>query len=482
MRETALLLAVGIIVSAKAAEISTEDGVLVLTNDNFRKVIDSNEFVLVEFYAPWCGHCKALAPEYAKAAGILQENNSKIKLAKVDAQEHRELGDRNGIRGYPTLKFFRQGNPVDYKGGREAGSIVDWVEKKAIPPAIALGSSEEIKKFVDNNEVVVIGFFKDQDTKEAKNFFEVANAMDDINFGIVTDTDAFIVNKVTNDGVVLFKAFDEGRNDYVGAANVDELETFIRTNSLPLLIDFKPQIAPRLFAGEVKSALFLFVSTSSKEFLTQKEMAGRIAKDFRGKVMTLILDVDDESLKQFLDLLGMSKDDVPGMRLMHGVKDTYGPEFEGIDEDNVRQFLQDYLDRKLAPRKWLKSEEIPIDWDKEAVKVLVGRNFHDVVNNGKTVFVKFYAPWCGFCKQLAPTWEELGEKFKYNEKVIIAKMDATVNELDSVAISSYPTVLIFKGSVEKKVDCKERTLEKLINFLRAHGVKLEDAKDIKDEL
>jgi len=73
------------------AEIAKEDGVLVLTDANFNEAVKSDNKILVEFYAPWCGHCKKLAPEYAAAASVLAKQDPPVEIAKVDATVNTQL-------------------------------------------------------------------------------------------------------------------------------------------------------------------------------------------------------------------------------------------------------------------------------------------------------------------------------------------------------------------------------------------------------
>ncbi|CAF1232922.1 unnamed protein product [Adineta ricciae] len=110
-----------------------------LTDSNFQStVLDSEEPWLVEFMAPWCGHCKNLAPEWARAATELK---GKVNLGVVDATVHTQLAQRYGIQGFPTIKFFpagrKDGQAEDYNGGRSSGDIVAWALDKHqanIPP------------------------------------------------------------------------------------------------------------------------------------------------------------------------------------------------------------------------------------------------------------------------------------------------------------------------------------------------------------
>ena len=103
-----------------------------LTESEFDHYMRFKETVLVMFYAPWCGHCKAMKGDYAAAAVQLTEDKVPHVLATVDATIETGLASRFGIRGYPTLKLFSKGEEVeDYKGGRSKNDIVEYIRKKA---------------------------------------------------------------------------------------------------------------------------------------------------------------------------------------------------------------------------------------------------------------------------------------------------------------------------------------------------------------
>lgn len=149
------ILAAGIFAATDPA---VEEGVYVLTDSNFDDFIASKEFVLVEFYAPWCGHCKKLAPEFASAAGTLATANSNAVLAKVDATVETSLGGRFGVTGFPTIKFFTgtTENPVDFNGGRTAPEIITWINKKSGPLSKLIETPEELAAQISAHQVVVV--------------------------------------------------------------------------------------------------------------------------------------------------------------------------------------------------------------------------------------------------------------------------------------------------------------------------------------
>jgi len=464
------LLAGLLFLGAALGEITKEEGVLVLTEKNFQEALDANEFILVEFYAPWCGHCKALAPEYAKAAGILAEKESAIALAKLDATEEPKIAEQFEVRGYPTLKFFRNGKDTEYNGGRTADTIVSWLEKKTGPPAKTLATVDEAKAFVADNDIAVIGFFDSVDSDGAKAFLAAAGNMDDYPFGIATE--AAVLAEYKAAGVVIFKNFDEGRNDLEGEVTEESVAAFVAGNSLPLVVDFSQDTAQKIFSGDIKSHLLLFMSAAAEDHAAKVEIARGIAKDHKGQMLFVTINTDEEDHKRIMEFFGMEESELPSMRIIKLEEDMskFKPASTELSDSNIRAFVKSYLAGELKPH--LMSEEIPEDWDKEPVKVLVAKNFEEVAKDtSKDVLVEFYAPWCGHCKQLTPIWEKLGEKYKDHESILIGKMDSTANELEDIKVQGFPTIKLIQKETNKIIDYNgERTLDGFVKFLESGGV------------
>ena len=95
---------------------------MILTNQNFEEIIKQEGMVLVDFFATWCGPCKMLAPVLSK---IAEENEGKVKIAKVDVDEQRELAIKFGIESIPTLILFKDGEKINEMIGLHSKSEIE---------------------------------------------------------------------------------------------------------------------------------------------------------------------------------------------------------------------------------------------------------------------------------------------------------------------------------------------------------------------
>lgn len=438
-----VVLSVALLSMSWAAVETDSDGVLILTDANFDEAVAANDKMLVEFYAPWCGHCKSLAPEYAKAAKQLIDEP--VKLAKVDATEEKGIGERFGIKGFPSLKFFNSGKASDYSGGRTTTDLVSFMKKKSGPPAATLTTTEELTNTQESNDAFVVGYFADLESAAAKAFITAASQDEDNVYTITSSADIKSELGLSADTVVVLKAFDEGRNDLAAPADSSAVADFVGGNVIPLINTYSRDKAKKIFGSPVKIHALFFTDADAAHHEDTVSQFKAVAGDHKGEVLFVNI---PQSEKNILEYFGLEETDLPAFVLAdmseQGMKKfPYSGELKSA---GISSFIGDFKAGSLKPV--LKSETQTPEDTAGPVTVLKGESFKELVlDNSKDVLVEFYAPWCGHCKKLSPIYDELGEKYADNENIVIAKMDSTANEIDveGVNVSGFPTLFFFKG-------------------------------------
>jgi len=480
MRKICLLLSV-LISTIACAEL--DEGVIVLTDDNFDEEIAKHPFLLVEFYAPWCGHCKKLAPEYSAAAKILAENDPAYPLGKVDATEQKKIAEKFGVQGFPTLFFFKNGEKMEYTGGRTTDAIVQWIIKKSGPPSTS-ADCETIKKKVAESKFVMAYFGAESDALFKEGFEPVADAEEKIGFFHTSDAACAEHYKASAPGVVFFRKFETEVNVYTGTADKDALKSFFKPLMVPTLFKFTEEEIEAVF-GQQQNCMILFRKESQADDEFVKNFA-QASEDHKGKMLFAFSDGTVDIQEKLADFMGVTDADLPTLRAITPEK-MQKFKFEdtvGLTADSVGKWVDGIIDGSLKPH--LKSDPVPESND-EPVKIVVGTQFEEIVlNKDKDVFVKFYAPWCGHCKKLVPIWEELAEHYKDKTDLVIAKFDSTTNEAEGVDVRGYPTLIFYpKGSTEGITYEGDRDLEGFQKYLSetAASVKGEPAAEaVKEDL
>merc|ERR1712159_521206 len=419
--------------------------VVVGNEKNFDQLVSGSKFVLAEFYAPWCGHCKNLEPEYEKAAATLKTNPD-VKLVKVDATQEKALAEKYAVQGFPTLKFFVSGKaPLD--------------------------------AFAKDHEAVLLGLFQDGDAEFAE--FEKAAAGLSIPVGVTADPD--LAQQYTPSKVVMVQKFDDKLAKYSGAMSSGEIAEWATANSMPLVIQFTQETQDKIFGEDApkRHILALHSEGYTDKANLDRELAA-VAKEYRGKFLVISVEKvqDNEGVFNFFGVSDVSKPTIISIdQSKSGMKKFF---YDGEQEHHaIKAWLADVLAGKLDPV--LKSEEPPAD-NNGPVKVVVGKTFkQEVVESGKDVMMEFYAPWCGHCKALEPEYNALGEAFKGVDSVVIAKMDATANEIEEPEVQGFPTLYFYKAGAKEPVKYHlGRTAKEMEKYIRSNAASLQGGGDKKE--
>eukprot|EP01094_Clydonella_sp_ATCC50884_P022101 TRINITY_DN5010_c0_g1_i1.p1 TRINITY_DN5010_c0_g1~~TRINITY_DN5010_c0_g1_i1.p1 ORF type:complete len:478 (+),score=195.74 TRINITY_DN5010_c0_g1_i1:32-1465(+) len=464
-------LAVVFVLAALACS-ALASNVLTLTDATFDDALKEHDLMLVKFYAPWCGHCKKIAPEFETAADELAAAGDRGVLAKVDCTEEQELAARFGIRGYPTLKLFVNGNaaqPKEYNAERTAAGLVSFLRKKAEPAVAKVDSAEALEELKAKDGSLAVLFSSDADA--AATLEAVAADMEHFTFAQADGSLAAAAGG-SEGTVTLFRDFADPVTAG-SSSTAAELTAFINDNGFPPVVEIGQDSYQRL-ASQAKPILIVVMDEEAEDRQSWMDILNKLAGEFdsisfthgpksglgraveafggTGNKFPTAICMKTPALAEDVD------NDMNNLPMQFSIDESVE-----LSEESLREFAASIAAGTATAYK--KSEPIPED-NSGPVTTLVHANFDDYVKDGNNVFIKFYAPWCGHCKTLAPIWEELGEKFAANENTIIAKLDATANFVDErFDVKGFPTLVFIGADGTEERYNGERDLEALVAFV-----------------
>ena len=306
-------------------------------------------------------------------------------------------------------------------------------------------------------------------------------------FGHVADEAVAKEAGVSVPSISVYRTFDEPHVVYSGSLTDESaIEEFIKAESMALV----DEVGPENFMAYAEAGTplaYYFTDPESETRASDVEKLKPLAKKYKGKLNFVWIDaIKFVNHAKGLNLQG---ENWPAFAIQDIQASTKFP-LEDLGSDvsvTIGDFVEKYIKGEIAAS--IKSEPIPTQ--DGPVFVLVADEFDAVINDdSKDMLVEFYAPWCGHCKKLAPTYDSVGQVYsEHKDKVLIAKMDATTNDIPPSAgfqVQSFPTIKFKAAGAKDFIDFDgDRTLDGFVDFISSNGankvnVSLDKAEKVEE--
>ncbi|CAN9510561.1 unnamed protein product [Ophioblennius macclurei] len=443
-----------------------EDGVLYLDKETFEETLRKYTQLLVYFYTPLFAEGHRVLETFEGAAAELQ--GLEVKLAVLDVTAEKELAAELNATEQLAIRLYLSGDkhaPVLCPVPQSSSSIPTWLKRRVGSAADLLTSLSQAEM---SEELIVVGFFRELDHEYVKLFYSAAIQLPHVNFTVTQDEDVISRYNLTQDVVLLLK-----KSKLIQAYKMnsetseEELVIFITIYRMDPVTEYSGQTASQILSSPVSSHALLFVNKSSVDYKDVFSAFNRAAEAFRLKILFVLVDVTEPRNGRLMEYFLVRDFEAPLIRIVNLTNHViYHLPSENLDEDTIKHFSQSYLEGKAKPK--MQSEPIPEGWQDKPVKELVGTTLEKVAfHPNSTVFVLFYLPYSKASLALFPLWEELAEAFKEREDVVIARIDASANDIKMSMHRAYPALCLFPALHAERVVVYtgKKTVNDLVEFV-----------------
>eukprot|EP00118_Oscarella_pearsei_P015366 m.138527 g.138527 ORF g.138527 m.138527 type:complete len:765 (+) comp38247_c0_seq18:43-2337(+) len=480
----------------------SSNDVLHLTTPSFDDALTDHKSLLVMFYAPWCGHCKKMKPEYEEAATALKDAGIEGAVAGVDATQEAELGKRFDVSGYPTVKYFKDGQFAWDFHERTADKIIEFMKDPQEPPPppppdrpwneeapeVEHLTSSTMGNFLKKKKHALVMYYAPWcgHCKAMKpKFREAAIAMQKQKkhaFGAIdctAESDQEMCVKEGVQGYPTIKYYNYGKNaiKYEGGRETD---AFVKFMNNPNESGGKPPPEPEwevegdsvhhlkdetfdAFMDEHPSVLVMFYAPWCGHCKAMKPAFSEVAAELDEEqgVIAAVNCMTERKLAEMYEVQGF-----PSLKYFRNGEMAFNYE-GGRSAADIRTFMND--PQSSSPPSPPTEEEPKWSDTPSNVNHLNDVTFYAVIKSTEHVLVMFHAPWCEACNKAKPGFQSAAEEFPPDGDVAFGALDCT--EYKSLCVKygvlKYPIYKYFHGGAEVEMYEGAREMVDILKYMKS---------------
>jgi len=445
----------------------------ILTDDTFEESFNDTPNWLVEFYAPWCGHCQELMPKFIEAAETNKIPN--VKYGKVDATIHRKLADKYKIQGYPTILWLTKRDGIitqkPYEQKREAMYINAFVKEEMHEEILELNSVDELMALNPKETGVLLIICDKTDISYDKNIIMLKK----------TSLRAGKEKIVWSNSAELRKYYGENDIDInfiVGFANDSNGSVFFRFGKHDIIPeDYVKQLlmekseilgaanennVSEILDGPIRSVFIVYKNITDPHVSETLQNGKKVLTKYMNQFYSIHGDGSGiiPQVATIIEALRILPEDFPAVIIldppvnMTKKDDFLKYKFTGngtvITENQITSFIEDFKNNKLV--NLLSSDPIPNDDLKiiNGVHSIVGLTIKEFVNSkGKDVLLNICTSLSWTCRRFTSELERVVKTIS-NSTLLVGQIDFNNNEFEHIEMTNYPTIVLFKDNASGK--------------------------------